>query len=231
MENYYRILGIPEDADEHRIKQAYRKNAKERHPDTKGTAEKNSFIKLKEAYETLCDYEKRKKYDKRLKEKRHGGSQPSTGPYADPRMYRRPFSDIHPNSRDNEASFTRSGWVDSSRHTSFFRSHSRFDELFDRFERLWAGESPFSGGRSPWRYASSAPENLSLQLILSPEEACVGGAYTIPIPKQKLGTYGAGGVEFSIRVPKDVPSGSTLRYPLYSAIGVKGILTVEVIVG
>ncbi|MDN3017983.1 DnaJ domain-containing protein [Paenibacillus sp. BSR1-1] len=63
--NYYRILDVPYDATFDEIKEAYRKKVKEVHPDKdKGNPEQ--FKKVKEAYETLKDVEKRKRYDNLL---------------------------------------------------------------------------------------------------------------------------------------------------------------------
>lgn len=63
--NYYEILGVSENASESEIKQAYRKLAKEYHPDRHpgdATAEAK-FKELGEAYDVLKDADKRKKYD------------------------------------------------------------------------------------------------------------------------------------------------------------------------
>lgn len=49
----YRILGINPDADEDTIENAYRDKVKETHPDLGGSAD--DFMRVKEAYETICD--------------------------------------------------------------------------------------------------------------------------------------------------------------------------------
>lgn len=64
-QNYYKILGIPEDASEDQIKKAFRKGARKYHPDVNPDnpeAEENFKI-LNEAYQALSDPERRKKYD------------------------------------------------------------------------------------------------------------------------------------------------------------------------
>lgn len=76
--DYYKILGISEQADEEQIKQAYRRLAKKFHPDLNpgsGEAEER-FKEVVEAYETLGDAEKRKAYDLK-REKRGAGSRQS----------------------------------------------------------------------------------------------------------------------------------------------------------
>ncbi|MGQ9489041.1 MAG: DnaJ C-terminal domain-containing protein [Armatimonadota bacterium] len=63
--DYYAILGVPRNATEKEIKQAYRRLARKYHPDVnpgdKSAEEK--FKEISEAYEVLSDPEKRAKYD------------------------------------------------------------------------------------------------------------------------------------------------------------------------
>src|SRR6266851_4347320 len=63
--DYYEILGVPRTASEGDIKKAFRKLAREYHPDVaknKKQAEEK-FKEMNEAYEVLGDPAKRKKYD------------------------------------------------------------------------------------------------------------------------------------------------------------------------
>ncbi len=61
--DYYKILGVPKGADEKEVKGAYRKLARERHPDlnggSEGAAREFSLISL--AYRTLSDPQEREK--------------------------------------------------------------------------------------------------------------------------------------------------------------------------
>ena len=64
--DYYEILGINRKADEKEIKKAYRKLAKQYHPDIyKGDKKEaeEKFKEISEAYEVLIDKDKRAKYD------------------------------------------------------------------------------------------------------------------------------------------------------------------------
>ncbi|SCO67192.1 DnaJ domain containing protein [Plasmodium vivax] len=60
--DYYKRLGIKRNASKEDISKAYRKLAKEYHPDVAPDKEKD-FIEIANAYETLSDPEKRKMYD------------------------------------------------------------------------------------------------------------------------------------------------------------------------
>lgn len=66
VKDYYAILGVPRGADEKAIRRAYRKLAKESHPDLHpgDAAAAQRFKDVAEAYEVLGDAEKRAKYDR-----------------------------------------------------------------------------------------------------------------------------------------------------------------------
>lgn len=64
MKDFYAILGVENTADDATIKSAYRKLAKEFHPDTnKDPGAEAKFKEINEAYETLKDKNKRAEYD------------------------------------------------------------------------------------------------------------------------------------------------------------------------
>src|SRR3712207_243475 len=63
--NYYEVLGVPREASQQEIRNAYRRLAKERHPDhSSGSAEE--FSLLQEAHAVLSNRERRRQPDEAL---------------------------------------------------------------------------------------------------------------------------------------------------------------------
>lgn len=63
--DFYKILGVAKDASDADIKKAYRKLARQHHPDTNAgnTASEKKFKDISEAYSVLSDPEERQQYD------------------------------------------------------------------------------------------------------------------------------------------------------------------------
>src|SRR6266513_4059106 len=60
--DYYKVLGVPETATDKEMRRAYRKLAKEHHPDS-NPGHEDRFKEISAAYDVLSDDEKRKAYD------------------------------------------------------------------------------------------------------------------------------------------------------------------------
>ncbi|MGB3223542.1 MAG: DnaJ domain-containing protein [Desulforhopalus sp.] len=183
--NYYIILGIPSNSTQTDIKAAYRRLAKELHPDHYGESQ-TPFQVLQEAYSVLSDPQSRKAHDDSL---RVGRKKPSQ--HAEPRSwgsrnhssrYSKRYSEeiIEPLAPDEPHSFTR-----TSSDKSFHHSGSRLvvESIFDHFFGEYQG------------YHRPAPpplEELTVEITLSPEEARRGGRiqFNIPIQMRCPSCYG-----------------------------------------
>lgn len=66
--DYYTLLGVAPDATTAAIKKAYRRLAKQHHPDLSLGSRSEDFRELQQAYETLADADRRRRYDQLLRE-------------------------------------------------------------------------------------------------------------------------------------------------------------------
>lgn len=213
--NYYLVLGVASDATTGEIKAAFRRRARELHPDRSGL-ESAPFIEIQEAYSVLSDPQRRRDYDReRLSLAPSSPWRPASEPLVPPRRRGEPFREVTP------ARTFREAWIRESFNT--FRPS--FDELFDR---LW---SNFEGLARP---KGERLESLTVELVLSREEARRGGQVRVWVPARAtcrmcgghgaVGPYecprcaGAGAltVEYpaEIEFPPGVRDGDAIRVPL-----------------
>ena len=78
MKDIYAELGVAKDATQADIKKAYRRKARELHPDT-GGGDEEAFKRLGAAYEVLSDPQKRALYDQGIDPRSQGGAGHASG--------------------------------------------------------------------------------------------------------------------------------------------------------
>jgi len=123
--NYYLILGVGASASSDEIKAAFRRRARELHPDTSGM-ESGPFLEVQEAYKVLSDPEQRREYDRQaLSRARRRPWEPSAEPLVPPGPAPEPFG----------AAEQASGFHHLGLASEFARYQSSFDEILDR---LWS---------------------------------------------------------------------------------------------
>jgi DnaJ-class molecular chaperone len=185
MKDLYKTLGVAENADEGAVKKAYRKLAKEYHPDVTGNDKKKTerFKEINEAYAVLGDGQKRKEYD-RLK---HAPVRPDGMPEGfDPDAFARTFGGAR----------ARAGGVEF---TGDFDVGDIFGSLFGGGP---GGRATASWGRA--RPRQSRGSDVIGQLPLTFVEAALGAKRTVRT---------SGGATVEISVPAGVENGGRLRVP------------------
>lgn len=198
---YYEELGLKETASDNEIKQAFRRLAKENHPDkTMGDKKKEEkFKKINTAYQTLSDPTKKKEYDATLK---YGyGKSTRAGSGAESYNY----------DYDQKSPFAKAKYED-------FFSDGVFDDIFkDLYKNTKNGSGTYSDGA---KARTSSGENVDFGINLSFLEAAYGCEKTITIPKR----LGMGDLNVNITIPPGADNnsifvmnmnGKTLRFEVY----------------
>ncbi len=181
--DYYNILGVGRNASPEEIKQAYRKLAREHHPDMVDAANKESaekrFKEINEAYQVLGDSQKRKMYDQ------FGTADPNAG-----------FGGFGGQRSGQTGPFTytyTSGGQGGQNPFGF--ENGEFDP-FDIFEDFF-GFRGFGGGRRPRK-----GKNLNYEINVSFRDAVFGLEKEINVESGKV----------LIKIPAGVRDGTELRF-------------------
>lgn len=162
--NYYIILGIPSDSSQTDIKSAYRRLAKEFHPDHYGQS--SPFLNIQEAYSVLSDPVQRRSYDNTIQEKRQLRSRPEHIEPLRETPYHSEVEPLIPEKRQTNIE-------DASLLRSFHSYLPSFDSLFDRWFRNFTETDPSKTDRL---------ENLTVVIRLTPGQAFRGGHVRLHVP-------------------------------------------------
>jgi len=197
--DYYATLGVPRDASNEEIKKAFRKLARQYHPDVakdKKTAEEK-FKEINEAYEVLGDPPKRKKYDELGANWKEGaGFQPPPG-----------WQDRAARSSDGAQTY------------EFHFGGTGFSDFFERFFGgsgrfgFPSGEDgfdaqPFSQPRGPARGS-----DIEGDILVTLDEVMNGSVRTISLQRVNPTTGQTETHNFKVRIPAGVQEGQTIRIP------------------
>jgi DnaJ-class molecular chaperone len=162
--DYYLILGITSDATLDDIKDAYRRRAKEFHPDHYGDNH-SPFLAVQEAYSILSDPIKRQTHDLELNQKKK--RRPKYGKC----MRYRPRTQVEPLIPEQEQQMD----LRTAGPRAFHTHRPPFDELFDRL---------FCNFRQNSEPKNKNVRHLNVVIILTPEQAFQGGQIKVTLPAQ-----------------------------------------------
>ena len=198
--DYYLILGLSKDADSSQIKQAYRDIAKKIHPDVCDTRKnRERFLEVKEAYETLADEEKRRRYDTQLSSRKSDGRNQAARPGSPPdhsgrTFFRRPH---YPGSSPNpfEEFFNEFRGCPGPR--------PQAEELF--FEAVLTSREAQTGGDFPLTLPVKVPcpQCAWSAFRRNPWCSVCGGRGTVTSE-----------TEFTLRIPPQVHDSARIRFAL-----------------
>lgn len=189
--DYYEILGVPRSASDADIKKAFRKLAREYHPDVakdKKRAEEK-FKELNEAYEVLGDPEKRKKYDEL------GANWKSGAEFRPPPGWEQSFG----GGRGSRGA--------GPGHFEFEFGGTGFSDFFEQFFGSRRTSRGFGGGTGFDEGAEFAQQGRDIEgdIMVTLDEAMHGSVRSVNVRhERKSETY-------QVKVPPGVVAGQKLR--------------------
>jgi len=170
--SYYAILGLTSNASQEDVRSAYRRLAKQYHPDV-SPSHRNTFQHIQEAYSVLGDHGQRRAYDNALRDIRSRRPRRSSYPQPEPLIPEQKPADIG----------------DVSPVRSFETIHPSFDQVFDW---LWSNFRSLSARKT------HAVRNLALEIPITRDQARTGGQARILVPAQATCPvcHGQGGIGY-----------------------------------
>src|SRR6201999_1363282 len=202
--DYYEVLGVPRTASDADIKKAFRKLAREFHPDVakdKKEAEEK-FKEINEAYEVLGDPEKRKKYDQLGADwDRPGGFQPPPGYQGGPQQQPGGYYQ----------------WGGDGGGVQFEFGGTGFSDFFEAFFGGGRGRSAF-GGFGGRQATAERGADVEADIMVTLEEALNGSTRTVSLRRT-----GSNKVEnYQVKIPRGVREGQRIRLAGQGEAGVRG---------
>ncbi len=192
--DYYATLGVAKDASQDEIKKAFRKLARQHHPDVAAdkAAAEEKFKEVNEAYEVLGDPVKRKKYDQLGSGWREGAGF-AGGPGA-------------------------AGWDPGAE-----EFHFRGTGFSDFFEQFFSGGSAhgFPGGAATGTRRRRGGD-VEGDILVTLEEAMHGAIRPITLQTTDPRTGRSETRTFQVRIPPGIAEGKRIRVPGHGGAGTGG---------
>jgi molecular chaperone DnaJ len=217
--DYYDILGVKKGATDEEIKKAYRRLARQFHPDVnKGDASAESkFKEISEAYAVLSDKDKRAQYDRLGREAFNFGAD---GPFGQGS----PFPGF-----DFDVSFFGGGGGPRAKRSSGGARATDFRDIFsDLFSGHAAGAARASKGADVESHVSidfrDAVQGKTVQLTTETEAACQACSGLGSVGNQVCKRCGGAGARretttVKVRLPEGVADGQRIRVKGKGSVG------------
>ena len=196
--DYYAALGVPRDATPEAIKSAFRKLARQYHPDVakdKKTAEEK-FKEINEAYEVLSDPEKRRKYDELGADWERGVPPPAGG----------------------RAGWTRADGGGEEFHFGGTGFSDFFEQFFGQGRRGHAFNGRFGRGRGA-EFAGAEPEyaergaDVEGDILVTLDEVMHGSVRNLTLRRANPHTGESETETFKVRIPPGAQDARRIRVP------------------
>ena len=186
--DYYEVLGVPRSADEKEIRRAFRKMARQYHPDLNpgDEAAERKFKEINEANEVLSDPEKRAKYNRYGENWMHaerieaqgGAGSPFGGGFGQGTRIEYEFGDL--------------------------------DDIFSGFGDIFGSSSPYgTGTRTRRRSRPGRPDHHDVPVTVSLREAFRGTKREVDVP-----TKDGSARRIEVSIPPAVDNGSRVHISL-----------------